>query len=41
LLAFVVERISDAAALGLTACFAAVALVSFLAIRAPPAKLRI
>ena len=39
-LAFVVERVSDAAALGLTACFAAVALVSFLALRVPPAKLR-
>jgi MFS family permease len=37
-LAFVVERSSDAAALGLTACFAATALVSFLAIRAPPAS---
>jgi MFS family permease len=39
-LAFVVERISDAAALGVTACFAAAALVSFLVIRAPPAKPR-
>jgi hypothetical protein len=39
-LAFVVERISDAAALGVTACFAAAALVSFLMIRAPPAKPR-
>jgi hypothetical protein len=38
-LAFVVERISDAAALGLTACFAAVALASFLVLRVPPAKL--
>jgi MFS family permease len=39
-LAFVVEHISDAAALGLTACFAAAALASFLMLRAPPAKLR-
>jgi MFS family permease len=38
-LAFVVERVSDAAALGLTACFAAVALASFLVLRAPAAKL--
>jgi hypothetical protein len=37
-LAFVVERISDAAALGVTACFAATALVSFLMIRPSPAK---
>jgi MFS family permease len=39
-LAFVVERISDAAALGLTACFAATALASFLVLRMPPAKAR-
>ena len=39
-LAFVVERVSDAAALGLTACFAAVALASFLLLRAPAVKLR-
>lgn len=38
-LAFVVERVSDAAALGLTACFAAFALASFLLLRAPPVKL--
>ena len=39
-LAFVVERVSDAAALGPTACFAAVALASFLLLRAPAVKLR-
>lgn len=39
-LAFMVEHISGAAALGLTACFATVVLVSFLAIRASPAKAR-
>jgi MFS family permease len=37
-LAFVVERVSDAAALGVTACFAATALVSFLMIRPLSAK---
>jgi MFS family permease len=40
-LAFVVERISDAAALGLTACFAAVALASLLVLRAPAAKVNL
>jgi MFS family permease len=39
-LAVVVERVSDAAALGVTACFAATALVSFLLLRPPPAKPR-
>jgi hypothetical protein len=39
-LAFVVERVSDAAALGVTACFAAVALASFFVIPAPPGKAR-
>jgi hypothetical protein len=34
-LAFVIEKASDAAALGVTALFATIALVSFLAIRAP------
>src|SRR5262249_53495085 len=37
-LAFVVERISDAAALAVTAGFAATALMSFLILRAPPAS---
>jgi hypothetical protein len=39
-LAFMVEAVSDAAALGLTAGFAATALASFLVIRAPQAKSR-
>ncbi len=39
-LAFVVERISDAAALGLAACFAAAALAAFLVLRAPHGKAR-
>ena len=38
-LAFVVERISDAAALGLAACFAVAALASFLVLRAPAVAL--
>jgi hypothetical protein len=34
-LAFVIEKASDAAALGVTAVFATIALASFLAIRPP------